>query len=1055
MLTKVGLAVLVSLVLLPFTSARAEALLILMKGDSGPSIVELRGDKVRLDSGSQAIVVWSDGEREAWQYLSPGTTWTQPRRIARPSDVHALLHASRGQSSGSGSSGGGQMAAQLVQILGQSVTRGSSFLTPHNGYLLEPRITIRRRAASEDKSLPAATAVLTRGTTELGQIAFEAGQQKVTYSQTMLAKQHPEGLPSGEYSLRIMGSSESSTFTIDDPDWSAEVMQLPDRYAELTGDRENSLFLHVATEHVLDQLDENGAPLPYLSDALDLLESVPDEELSVYLRDLKSDVVKRLEGGKREASGSLDDPTGIPQIDQARRLIQSGDWRGALDELDSPELADDRRAKSLATLYRAVILGESGLGAESDAITTFRKALGGLAGSDPSDAYRAHTNYANFLLNQTQDRLYNHAFQTAAGVKQPLLTALTNWRQAREEYRAASKAAGRLEAEQLAAVQVNVARLYVLLADLIRTLDTSVDGNRQFAAGDKAAADRAIQFASQAGEHEHVEPIIRAASEEIQAHLAFRARDSQQCLEHANRAQAAYLDAGSLAGVEGIHRLLGLYNIRVQEFVPDQPEEESRNEALQHLLISRELAELLRERIPTDQFGTSQAGFFARRAYVNEQIIDLLVQQGEAAQALRIAEAAKARSLQDLLAVEKTGTQSDDEDEGEELRPLSDLLDQWPADVAALEYYLGSVKSWLFVVNTQGEVTAFDLLSSESPSQQLVADIHQFLNGVNHAKQKMFQRALAGRAFDHSWQDTLHGLRQTLVPDGVLEELNKADTVVVVPHHILHYFPFAALVTERDERKRDGPLQMIHPKFLIDESFDLAYAPSLGVWDLLRSRPDDLLGQVGAVGIVEVPGTPPLPGVDADMKNLNEAFGDKVTNVLFDKDATESNVQGLFSSPGLLLFSMHGQNDWDRPLEGHLVCLPDTSNDGRLTAGEVYGADIRSDLIVMSACYSGLADKSPLPGDDLFGIQRAFLQSGVRTVVSGLWMVDDGAGPILMKGFFEQMAQAESAPTALAKSQRSFLEDCRTPNSTNEIFLHPHFWAVYTVAGDDRTRFED
>ncbi|NTU62345.1 MAG: hypothetical protein HGB05_02845 [Chloroflexi bacterium] len=43
-----------------------------------------------------------------------------------------------------------------------------------------------------------------------------------------------------------------------------------------------------------------------------------------------------------------------------------------------------------------------------------------------------------------------------------------------------------------------------------------------------------------------------------------------------------------------------------------------------------------------------------------------------------------------------------------------------------------------------------------------------------------------------------------------LDELRKAETVVVVPHHILHYFPFAALVTGRDERPRDAH-EMVQP----------------------------------------------------------------------------------------------------------------------------------------------------------------------------------------------------------------------------------------------------
>src|SRR5205085_7762998 len=101
------------------------------------------------------------------------------------------------------------------------------------------------------------------------------------------------------------------------------------------------------------------------------------------------------------------------------------------------------------------------------------------------------------------------------------------------------------------------------------------------------------------------------------------------------------------------------------------------------------------------------------------------------------------------------------------------------------------------------------------------------------------------------------------------------------------------------------------------------------------------------------------------------------------------------------------------------------ANDGRLTAREIFARPVNADLIVMSACYSGLGDRSPLPGDDLFGLQRAFLNSGARTVVSGLWDVYDDTAPQLMNGFFERFAKGESVAAALHNSQRAFVARLR------------------------------
>jgi CHAT domain-containing protein len=273
--------------------------------------------------------------------------------------------------------------------------------------------------------------------------------------------------------------------------------------------------------------------------------------------------------------------------------------------------------------------------------------------------------------------------------------------------------------------------------------------------------------------------------------------------------------------------------------------------------------------------------------------------------------------------------------------------------------------------------------------------------------------------------------------------------VLIVPHHILHYFPFAALVTERDTTPR-GFLEMVRPRFLLDQPYHICYAPSLATWHMLRLQPERDIQRVAAAGITQLPGTSPLPGVATEINALGKAFGRRVTSVLTGSAADKASVLGLLRQPGLLLVGTHGQNWPDYPLASELMLYPRGPDNGRLTAAELYFSDVGSDLVVLSACYTGLADKSPLPGDDLFGLQRALLQSGARTVVTGQWDVYDGTGPELMQGFFDHLAQGQCAPAALAASQRQLVARLRA-SSEPEPWLHPYFWAVYTVNGDDRT----
>ena len=92
-------------------------------------------------------------------------------------------------------------------------------------------------------------------------------------------------------------------------------------------------------------------------------------------------------------------------------------------------------------------------------------------------------------------------------------------------------------------------------------------------------------------------------------------------------------------------RHIGLVHVR--QFRAGEPG--ARQEALRHLSLANHLADLLAERVPTGRTGRLLAGFFNRRVYINEQLIELLIEEGRPAEALHQSERAKARALQTLL----------------------------------------------------------------------------------------------------------------------------------------------------------------------------------------------------------------------------------------------------------------------------------------------------------------------------------------------------------------------------------------------------------------------
>src|SRR5439155_3665491 len=87
-----------------------------------------------------------------------------------------------------------------------------------------------------------------------------------------------------------------------------------------------------------------------------------------------------------------------------------------------------------------------------------------------------------------------------------------------------------------------------------------------------------------------------------------------------------------------------------------------------------------------------------------------------------------------------------------------------------------------------------------------------------------------------------------------------------------------------------------------------------------------------------------------------------------------------------------------------------------ISAREIMGElDLRADLVALSACTSGLS--SVVPGDELLGLQRAFLYAGAPTVVCTLWEAADFVALLAMDRFYQDLREGRGAAAALRDAQ--------------------------------------
>ncbi|MGZ4851621.1 MAG: CHAT domain-containing protein [Halobacteriota archaeon] len=117
--------------------------------------------------------------------------------------------------------------------------------------------------------------------------------------------------------------------------------------------------------------------------------------------------------------------------------------------------------------------------------------------------------------------------------------------------------------------------------------------------------------------------------------------------------------------------------------------------------------------------------------------------------------------------------------------------------------------------------------------------------------------------------------------------------------------------------------------------------------------------------------------------------------------------------------------------------LPLDAEDGMLTALDVSGLDLlATELAVLSACDTGLGDVQT--GEGVFGLRRAFMLAGAKTLVMSLWAVDDEVTKELMIDFYTRILAGEGRADALRNAQLAI--KAKHPD--------PYYWGAFICQGD-------
>jgi CHAT domain-containing protein len=159
----------------------------------------------------------------------------------------------------------------------------------------------------------------------------------------------------------------------------------------------------------------------------------------------------------------------------------------------------------------------------------------------------------------------------------------------------------------------------------------------------------------------------------------------------------------------------------------------------------------------------------------------------------------------------------------------------------------------------------------------------------------------------------------------------------------------------------------------------------------------------------------------------------------------EAAMSAELSQYRVVHFATHGLLDSERPaLSGLVFSLVDERGgmrNGFLRLHDVYNLDLPAELVVLSACQTGLGKE--IRGEGLVGLARGFMYAGAQRVMASLWKVDDSATAEMMAHFYRDMFATKKSPAAaLRAAQAEMLKQKR--------WRAPYYWAGFVLQGEYR-----
>jgi CHAT domain-containing protein/tetratricopeptide (TPR) repeat protein len=400
------------------------------------------------------------------------------------------------------------------------------------------------------------------------------------------------------------------------------------------------------------------------------------------------------------------------------------------------------------------------------------------------------------------------------------------------------------------------------------------------------------------------------------------------------------------------------------------------------------------------------------------------------------------------------------------LKEIQQLLDP---NTVLLEYSLGDERSFLWVV-TENSLKTFELPKREQ-IQKTVKEVYESLTARSVVKsvESPAQRQARIAQSDAQFEQAAADLGRMILAPAVAEFGSRR--LVVIADGALQYVPFAALPAGTDA-KTYRPLVVQNEVVSLPSASSLAIQrqglanrkpapkgiaviadPVFSVADSRLKTDTQLTAASDTRRIEHLSGGPAgqlsirrLPFTRQEAERILSVAPPGANFKAVDFRANRSvATSGELSQYRYVHFATHGYVDTTRAgLSAIVLSMVDEQGnpqDGFLRTHDIYNLKLPAELVVLSACETGLG--KDVKGEGIEGLTRGFMYAGARRVVVSLWNVNDKATAALMQNFYAGMLRGNKSPAAALRTAQ--IQMLRTRQ-----WQSPYFWAPFVMQGEWR-----